>query len=252
MMTTIYDKAEIYDLTHTDKKNDILKEHYKGLLDPYQIHSILDVSIGSGNLSLCLSEIGYKLSGSDLSETMLNRCKTKALDKGLDIALKVSDFRKVSSVFREKFDLVMSTGNSIPYVKGKDVMETLRQMDQLVKDDGYIYIDLRNWDKIVQEKQRFYLYNPFFCGDTRVNVCQVWDHHPDQSVTFNILYTFEQDKVIVQKEIFEEVYHPLMREELMEMLGALNYDILDMAMFPKLKDIPVEETDWYFILAKKL
>ncbi|MCH4887860.1 class I SAM-dependent methyltransferase [Acidaminobacter sp. JC074] len=250
-MTTIYDRAEIYDLAHTDKKEQVLRDFYSGLFKDKHIKDILDVSIGSGNLSLSLLDIGYNLSGSDLSEIMLDRCKQKAKKRQVDLDLRQADFRKVSSVFDKQFDLVMSTGNSIPYVKGDDVYTTLCQMDKLVKAFGYIYIDLRNWDKIVKEKQRFYLYNPFFHNETRVNVIQVWDHHEDKSITFNILYTFEKDNKIYQKEIFEEHYHPLFRNDLIKMIKNLNYEIIDMAMFPKLRDMPVDQVDWYFILAKK-
>lgn len=250
-MGTIYERADIYDLAHTEQKDKILTSFYKDILSNKDIHHILDVSIGSGNLTLPLVTLGYEVSGSDLSQDMLKRCEEKANQKGLCVDLKVSDFRTVNEAFHKKFDLVMSTGNSLPYVEEDDVWLTLKAMDQLVNENGYLYIDVRNWDKIVAEKQRFYLYNPFFVGDTRVNITQVWDHHEDESVTFNILYTFEENHKIYQKEIFQEYYHPLYRDNLCHMIRKLGYEIVELDMFPKLKAMPIEATDWYFILARK-
>ena len=78
---------------------------------------------------------------------------------------------------------------------------------------AYLYFDLRNWDRIVRQKQRFYCYDPAFLpnGD-RVNLMQVWDHLPDGSITFNLLYTFERANKIFQKEHFEEHYYPAAAE----------------------------------------
>ena len=45
----------------------------------------------------------------------------------------------------------------------------LAGMDALVREGGWLYFDLRNWDRILRERKRFYLYNPFFDGETRVN-----------------------------------------------------------------------------------
>ena len=82
----------------------------------------------------------------------------------------------------------------------------LEQMDALVKSGGYLYFDMRNWDKILEKRQRFYLYNPVFDGDTRINFLQVWDYNADESMTFHLLYLFEKDGKIFQKEHFEEHY----------------------------------------------
>ncbi len=250
-MGSIYDKAAIYDLAHSKKKEEVLRTFYKNLFQDKDIMNVLDVSIGSGNLTLSLIENGLNVSGSDLSSEMLENCRIKAQNKGLEVELKQSDFRLVSNVFDKEYDLVMSTGNSLPYVKVDDVLITLKEMDKLIRPSGYMYIDLRNWDKIVKEKQRFYLYNPFFDNNTRVNVTQVWDHNLDGTITFNILYTFEENNKIFQKEVFEECYNPLIRNDLINMIKSLNYEILETAMFPKLRNMPIEETDWYFIFARK-
>lgn len=52
-------------------------------------------------------------------------------------------------------------------------------MDRLVRPDGYLYLDTRNWDKILEDRQRFYRYHPVFHGTDRINLIQIWDYPDD-------------------------------------------------------------------------
>lgn len=251
-MASLYDRADIYDLLETEERYQITKRHWERVLSGKRIGTLLDVSIGSGNLTLPLAELGVELYGSDLSEAMLERCKEKARKRGFPIDLRVSDFRRLDEKFDAAFDCVASTGNSLPYVTNAEVPEVLAQMDRLVKPGGYLYVDIRNWDKILQTKQRFYLYNPTFLDDVRMNLVQVWDHHGDGSMTFNLLYTFERDNRIVQKEIFEEHYFPLKRRLLLDGLRRLGYGEIETMCLPAfLETVKPEEADWYCVLARK-
>lgn len=252
IMASVYDRADIYDLLEDESRYEVYKKHWEIVLQDKPVKTLLDVSIGSGNVTLPLAELGVRLYGSDLSETMLARCRQKAQKKNVDIEVKCCDFRSVSERFSERFDCVASTGNSLPYVSNEDVLATLGQMDRLVKPGGYLYFDVRNWDKILREQNRFYLYNPFFDGDTRVNLIQVWDYHEDDSMTFHLLYTFEKDNRIFQKEKFEEHYIPVKRELLLHKLRELRYEDIKIMNFPAcLQREDVDETDWYCVIARK-
>lgn len=170
----------------------------------------------------------------------------------MPITLKQADFRKVSTCFDRQFDCVASTGNSLPHVSNADVLKTLTEMDLLVKPGGWLYFDLRNWDKILRERQRFYLYNPFFDGDTRVNLVQVWDYHDDGTMTFNLLYTFECDRRIVQREIFSEHYYPIPKALLLEQLNAMGYEAVEQHSYPAMQSVKLgTEADWYCVTARK-
>lgn len=143
-MPSLYDRADIYDLIESEDRYKIFMTHWKNVLQGRDIKSLLDVSIGSGSVTLPLAELGVSLSGLDLSEKMLANCKRKAEAKGIPVDLKCCDFRNVSEHFDGLFDCVASTGNSLPYVSNEDVLTTLEQMDSLVKPGGYIYFEIRN------------------------------------------------------------------------------------------------------------
>lgn len=251
-MGSLYDRADIYDLLETEERYQITKRHWERVLSGKQVKTLLDVSIGSGNLTLPLEELGVALYGSDLSKAMLERCGEKAGKRGFPIDLRISDFRRLDECFDRTFDCVASTGNSLPYVTNGEIPNVLAQMDRLVRPGGYLYIDLRNWDKILRTKQRFYLYNPTFLEDVRMNLVQVWDHHGDGSMTFNLLYTFERENKIVQTEIFEEHYFPLKRDLLLNGLRRLGYGEIKLMCLPSFWEaVKPEESDWYCVLARK-
>lgn len=251
-MENLYDRTDIYDLFDDENKYTAIKKHWRKLLEGRKISTFLDVSIGTGSLTLPLAEMGVALYGSDLSEAMLKRCKEKAEERGISIGLRRSDFRELILNFQEKFDCVGSTGNSLPYVSNEEVMEVLEQMNGLVKTGGYLYFDMRNWDKILRNKPRFYLYDPLFLDDVRVNLIQVWDYHGNGSMTFNLLYTFEKKGKIFRKERFEEHYIPVKRKLLLDKLKEMEYQEIQLMCHPAyVENMDAEEADWYCVMARK-
>lgn len=251
-MGKLYDRTDIYDLFDSEKKDRMIKAHWEKLLEGRAVRSFLDVSIGTGSLTLPLAALGVSLYGSDLSSAMLERCAQKAGEKGLPVDLRQCDFRELKACFSETFDCVGSTGNSLPYVSNGEILGVLEQMDRLVKKGGYLYFDMRNWDKILQERNRFYLYDPVFLGDVRVNLIQVWDYHADDTMTFHLLYTFEKDGRIVQKEQFAERYIPVRQALLLEKLEQLGYRDIQVLCHPAcFTDVDVKKADWYCVMAHK-
>ncbi len=253
-MGKLYDRAEIYDLIESEDRYKVFKTHWEHILSGRDLRSLLDVSIGSGSATLPLAELGVRLSGSDLSENMLANCRKKAEARGFDIELKCCDFRNVADNFDGAFDCVASTGNSLPYVNNEDLLGTLEQMDSLVKPGGYLYFEIRNWDKILTDRKRFFPYAPFFDGDTRVNLTQIWDYNSDGTITFNIMYLFEKDQRYVQMEVFEEHYFPIKRDLFLGKLKAMGYSDIQLLPYPShvdTKGTPVDDLPWYCVVAQK-
>ena len=251
-MGKLYERDDIYDLLESDRRDAITLKHYETVFRGKSIQTLLDVSIGTGGMTLPLVNLGIRISGSDLSETMLNRCRKKCETRSIPATLKCSDFRTVADVFDEQFDCVASTGNSLGYVSNEDVLKTLEQMDSLVKPGSYLYLDLRNWDMILEKKPRYYLYNPSFIGDTRVNLMQFWDYLPDNTVDFNLLYTLEQNNRIIQKEHFLEHYIPVPRQLILDKLNELGYQNIETMLMPAhFGPFDPDTSDWYCIIARK-
>lgn len=251
-MKSLYNSTEIYNLFDTEAKYQNVKKHWEKLLEGKDIHSFLDVSYGTGSLTLPLAELGVSLYGSDLTPDMLASGEKKAQKKGLPVQLRQCDFWKLTEHFTETFDCVGSTGNSLPYVSNEEIPHVLEQMDSLIKKGGYLYYDMRNWEKILSQRNRFYLYDPVFVDDVRVNLVQVWDYHPDDTMTFHLLYTFERNGKVFQKEHFEEHYYPVKRNLLLNKLKEMGYTDIQIRCHPaQFNKIDPQQADWYCVIAKK-
>ncbi len=251
-MSQLYDRAEIYDLIESDQRTDTIRRDWKAFLGDREIHTMLDVSIGTGGMTLPLQELGIEISGSDLSEAMLARCRMKADAKGNPVELKCSDFRDLSCWDGRAFDCVVSTGNALGYVSNDDILTALEKMDRLVKPGGYLCFDSRNWEMIRREKQRFYFYRPFFRDGNRINLVQVWDHNADGSITFNLLYSFEKDNNIFQREIFEEHYHPFGINLALDKMREMGYDNIAIQPVPCfMEEKNFSKIDWYRVIGHK-
>ena len=85
-----------------------------------------------------------------------------------------------------------------------------------------------------------------------MNLMQVWDHHGDGSITFHLLYTFERDGKIFQKEHFEEHYYPVEQQLLLDKLAQLGYADVTVRAFPvQFGAFDLESSNWYCVLARK-
>lgn len=252
-MSNLYDRADIYDVCSTPRDWQILREHWETVLGDERPRTLLDVSVGSGNLTLPLAELGVSLSGSDLSEAMLKKCAEKASTRGLTIALAQSDFREADKAFPgQTFDLVASTGNSLAYVDNAGVEQALRAMDRLTAPGGRLYLDTRNWDQMLEKKPKFYFYRPTRLSDgTRVERIQFWEYPLDGSMTFQFVFTFEKGYTVTQREVFEEHYHPLPFALIERTLKDMGYSIEQSGGFPVQINRPAQDADWYYLIARK-
>ena len=66
---------------------------------------ILDIGCGTGRHSIELTRRGYRVTGIDLSESLLIRAREKALKENLNIEFQRQDARELT--FRNEFDLVI-------------------------------------------------------------------------------------------------------------------------------------------------
>lgn len=252
-MKELYDNPAIYDERWTDRSDEGCRRHYETVFGGAQITDILDVSFGTGNLTFCLHDLGYEIHGSDLNAAMLARAAEKARDKGIDLTLTQCDFREASRHFHRDFSLVMSSGSALCHVDNEGVKQTLAEMDKLVRPGGYIYIDSRNWDRALRERERFQAFaRPLVLENGETNYyAQFWDFNPDGTITLNLLFAYGRDGRIVRKEVWPETIHPFSIELVQSTLRALGYSQFAVRSNPAFQEAKFEDMDWYCLLARK-
>jgi len=95
---------------------------------------ILDVGCGTGRHAIELSDRGYSVTGIDLSDSMLDKARQKAKEKGLDIEFICCDARDLP--FESQFDVaIMICEGAFPLLETDELnYEVLRNVTKSIKD----------------------------------------------------------------------------------------------------------------------
>ena len=90
---------------------------------------VLDLGCGDGRHSLELARRGYRVTGLDLSEDLLDRARSRTVDEGLDVTFIQSDMRDAPGV--SAFDLVVNFFTSFGYFS--EDRENARVLDAIAR-----------------------------------------------------------------------------------------------------------------------
>ncbi len=141
------DFAEIYDLTHGDKDDDLplYLEFARQSGSP-----ILEIGCGSGRVTLALARAGYSVYGIDLSPNMLKLARNKLRLEAEEIQTRVHLFQQDMCELNlpgQTFPLLL-----MPYGEFAHVLERERQEAALsaayrhTQPNGVLIISMSNWD----------------------------------------------------------------------------------------------------------
>jgi SAM-dependent methyltransferase len=153
-----------------------------------QSQQILDVSCGIGTQAIALSQQGYSVVASDLSNNAIERARKEAAARALDIAFSVCDMREARAHHGREFDVVISCDNSVAHLlTDADLLGALKEMRACLKIGGGCLITVRDY---AIEERGVNLVKPFGArveNGKRYLVFQVWDfidEHYDLSLFF--------------------------------------------------------------------
>ena len=204
---------------------------------------ILDCACGIGTQSIGLSALGYDVTASDISDGELAEAKQRADRAGVRIRFEYADFRALSDVFSEQFDIVMAMDNALPHMLTAGALETaVKSIIGQIKTDGIFVSSIRDYDSLLEDKPS---YSPPYIHKTdkgkRVSF-QTWDWKDEK---YHFTQYIIDDGETLQINKFECEYRAVQREELAALLK--NCGCRDVVwLFP-------EDTDWYqpVVVARK-
>ena len=117
--------------------------------------TILDCAGGSGYPSIELKEMGWDVSYSDATDSMINFFKQKSESKALNIPAYQSKWESLSENIPNRYDALMCSGNSIININSYDeetpftkeavianIKLAAKEFYTLLNDYGVLYIDL--------------------------------------------------------------------------------------------------------------
>jgi cyclopropane fatty-acyl-phospholipid synthase-like methyltransferase len=109
---------------------------------------VLDLACGWGRHSIALARQGFRVTGMDLSETLLARARKRADKAGVPVELVRGDMREVP--WTDRFDAVLSMFSSLGYFLSDDEdVRVLTAARNALKPDGLFVMECMHRDHVV-------------------------------------------------------------------------------------------------------
>ena len=195
------------------------------ILEKYNVKTILDCSCGDGLQAIPLAKQGYFVDGGDISANMIKKANEYAEKENVNINFKQSDFRELEKSFTNKYDCVLSCGNSIPHLMtDSDIIKAVSSIYNRINENGIAVIEMRNYDYMSATKNRFH---PMRINDIqdgfRYSILYVFDYLP-KIIRFNIVYLIENietgEKCMEQESVD---YNPIKKEDFLKHLKETGF-----------------------------
>ncbi len=144
-------------------------------LRKYKCKLVFDACLGDGADSVHLIQNGFTVTSNDIDELFIKKALANAKKHAVSLDITRYDWRKLERSFKENtFDAVLCQGNSLTYLfRESDRFKTLGNFYHILKRDGILIIDERNYQYILDgreeilKKGRFRYSNRYvYCGDT--------------------------------------------------------------------------------------
>ena len=114
---------------------------------------VLDCACGIGTQSIGLAALGYQVSASDISDGELAEARERAKKNGVQIRFEHADFRHLSEVFHEQFDIVIAMDNALPHMLTRpDLESAIKSILGRTKDGGIFVASIRDYDSLLETK----------------------------------------------------------------------------------------------------
>jgi cyclopropane fatty-acyl-phospholipid synthase-like methyltransferase len=129
---------------NTAAKNALIEK----LLKFHHVHTVLDMTCGTGSQVFYLEEHGYEVMGSDFSSGLIKQARGKAKQAGKNLTFMDGDMRNLQV---GKFDAVITIFNAIGHLTKADFEIALKNIHANLKDDGIYIFDIFNLQAISDE-----------------------------------------------------------------------------------------------------
>jgi len=129
---------------------------FRAVFAEHGVRRVLDAACGTGMHAVAFSRMGMRCAGADLSPAMIAQAGTNARAAGVEVELEVAGFGSIAGRFSGTFDAVTCLGNSLPHLlDDASLAAALSDFAALLRPSGVLVIQVRNYDRLLQQRQRF-------------------------------------------------------------------------------------------------
>lgn len=164
---------------------------YRELFHRHRVESVLDCACGTGHDLALFHSLGCRVTGSDISPSMLAQARLNLSRAGLDVPLREVDYRLLPEHFDADFDAVVCLSSSILHMPDEaEASKAFRSMRAVLRSGGILVLTQGTSDRQWQEKPRFILARDgpevtrvfvidYYGAGARYNIVDVDHRHPD-------------------------------------------------------------------------
>lgn len=158
---------------------------------------VLDVATGTGFHSCRLLEAGFDVVSADGSAEMLHKAYENGRERGHVLRVVLADWRWLNRDVHGEYDAIVCLGNSFTHLfDEQDRRKTLAEFYAMLKHDGVLILDQRNYDSILDQgydsKHQYY-----YCGEG----VSVAPEHVDEGLA-RFRYQFADDGSVYYLNMF--------------------------------------------------
>ena len=193
--------------------------------NPHELR-VLDAACGTGRHAIALANEGFQMSGADLYPEMVSHAKANAFAADQNLSLKTVGFGNMSKAFNgEQFDALLCLGNSLPHVQSqKELAQALVDFAALIKPDGILILQSRNFDRVLKLKLRWM--DPQAVDDKNKHYVffRFYDFLPNGLIQFNVMTLAQNGSPDWQTELDSTLLYPTGSDHLLAEITKAGFE----------------------------
>ncbi|KMT22672.1 class I SAM-dependent DNA methyltransferase [Clostridium cylindrosporum] len=194
-ISQVYDKMIEMDY---DKWKQFIEGYFKSNDEVIKGKKCLELGCGTGNMTLCLKEIGLEVTALDISEEMLNVAEEKLRLKNYKVNFVNGDMVDIS--LNKKFNYIFSFCDGYNYLtEDEDISNSFLSVYEHLSDDGYFVFDISSNYKLLNE-----IGNKSFTLNED-DLCYIWDNYVEDNIVEMYITFFMREGNIYKR--FDEVHY---------------------------------------------
>lgn len=241
--------AYVYDELMKDTPYDKWLMLLTAKLEQYDVQGkkILDLACGTGEITIELAQLGFSVSGVDLSDEMLLVAQEKAANRGLTIPFFQQNMAELEGL--GQFDCVTIFCDSLNYLQEEsDVVQTFQRVYQHLNEGGLLLFDVHS----IYKMEQVFANHTFAVNDDEVSY--IWNcfsgKHP-YSVEHDLSF-FVLDNQVGLYDRFDEFHYQRTYsvEQYTKWLKEIGFEVLE--ILADLEDAPLQdETERIVFVVRK-
>lgn len=219
-----------------------------------KVRTVLDLGCGTGEHVIALAKLGFNLTGVDGNEEMLTKALEKS-EKQKETVRQNSEFLclpldKIALLKGRQFDAAICLGNMLSFLLNYE--RELLSLKKVLKPKATLIIQIRNFDRILEEKERLINLN-FGFGESSEGwekeyaFLRFYDFRPDGLLNFNVETLANDGRIWQSYGVETNIQRPILKENLKRFLIKLGFSKIK--FFGDFKGSPYHKDKSRFLIA---